>query len=140
MAKFCTCGAATCPICKGKASGEEPFRSTDLTLNRPLFSRAAINLLEKRKRTPSVRIPIPQNASVPVPPTVESRPNVTVPPENPSVRIAKLDRLTASTTEEIMAGIHHVPCGCGCGKMVKVGPVYASSACRSRAWRKKRAE
>jgi len=129
MAKFCMCGQQTCPICKGKpaeygvpqVTGSKPRR-------KPVYQFGA-----------NATVPTP-NESVPIPPTVESTPNVTVPPENTSVRIAKLDRLTASTTEEIMAGIHHVPCGCGCGKMVKVGPVYASSACRSRAWRKKKAE
>ena len=42
--------------------------------------------------------------------------------------------------EEGQVIVTHIICSCGCRKMVKVGPVYASSACRSRAWRKKKAE
>jgi hypothetical protein len=71
MTKVCSCGSATCPICKGK------------------------------------------NASVSA--VVDGNVLVTFKP-----------------------GAIEVPCACGCGKMVKVGPVYFSSACRSRAWRKRR--
>lgn len=49
-------------------------------------------------------------------------------PENLSVRLT------------LKPGVQKVPCSCGCGKLVIIGPVYFSSACRSRAWRRKKTE
>jgi len=109
MPKFCACGSPRCPICNPRKP--------------PVSQR-------KFSRPPSVT----QNASVPVSLPVESKQNATVaPPQNASVPV--IGRVLAVSVD----GVYGVPCACGCDKMVKVGPVYFSAACRAKVWRKKKA-
>jgi len=67
------------------------------------------------------------NANIPVPPPQSA--NIPVTARRTPVRV---------TVEE--EGAIAVDCACGCGEKVWLKPAYYSSACRSRAWRKKKAE
>lgn len=49
---------------------------------------------------------------------------------------AVTSRYTPTEDDQIT---ERVPCACGCGRLVKTRPVYAGTACRARAWRKRQA-
>lgn len=120
MAKFCMCGMVTCPICKGN-----PATSG--------FSVSQVVGKTKRKapygfgRNANIPAPEPENVNVPVAPPVSA--NIPVTARRTPVRV---------TVEE--EGAIAVDCACGCGEKVWLKPAYYSSACRSRAWRKKKVE
>ena len=96
MGKFCMCGQVTCPICKGKATGDitTTYLARGIQKTKPRYKFGGDAIVTK--------------------------------PEECDATVSSGD---ANVTRE-------VPCSCGCGKTVKVGPLYFSPACRTRKWRK----
>ena len=58
---------------------------------------------------------------------------------NANVRVTQVRRNPVKVTVEEDGAIA-VDCACGCGRKVYLRPAYFSSACRSRAWRKRRVD
>jgi len=114
MAKSCFCGSPLCPICKGKLPSVEDLQKADA---------AALVRHSATRRTAKF---IPE---------VIARPGIR----------EGLERVGASMGVDI--NVPHDSCAeCGrpycpeCGDPIPVRGDYCKPACRSRAWRKKKAE
>jgi len=138
MGKFCNCGRMACPICKGKPASaillDSATKAEMLGAREATSGGGTTPLGGQAKRGRGRRSEPPVSENVGLTPTAQNA-NVRV---APSSRAGPIEVRRNPVKLEVEGdGAIAVDCACGCGRKVYLKPAYYSTACRSRAWRKR---